>query len=941
MVEQYKYDAFISYTHRETVTKRQSDKQIAHALHRFLESYQPPKEYKEQRISRVFIDTDELPTSSNLGAQITTELQQSRFLIIICSHEYQQSEYCKAELEYFLKIHNGSTLNVLVVLADGEPKDVFPAVLLPDADINQNPLLMRIEPLGADVRGLSMFKDKRKINREFLRIAAPIFGCGFDDLYRRHLRRKRQRIVLASILSLFFVAATFTYITVKNQQIAKEASQKHLNQAVMVSDKVQSILSNDGGASVDEQSALLLASTYIQQPELDDQPILKFSLASAVAQSALNANTKIFPRVLYLTYPYEDQRTTSSVFYYIAPSDTVLFADARDAKETVLYDAKTGAILRSLGHTSMIITKDAHYLFAYQNQYALDGTIARAVTLTDLFTLRDIITKPLDEITPDDDIITQGCGDSGPFAIYNGDTFLYAFKADGAEISQSEYESAFESPDNWKNASASPYEIVMPREEDVCYVTDLNGTVLLKLPKEIGYYSFSTDYSRMVYVLDNYVKVLDTSNWSEIASFLCPTSSTEKLLSTYILDANKNLISLMIEDTEAQEGSEQRFISVYDIANDSYLLKDEPGYRLDNQQGDRFYICSHGKLSAFTYHESNVRQASYILKMSVQNGTALVKNNESMQLIQLNNGTALLRWDPATQELVSTPDLNDILESGDSNKICLYGGKGDMEWAKDAEGKVDCIAISDDASTIAYASGSEIHLLNHQGADLDEYSLSFTPDYIAVSGNSVYAATRSEGVLIQDGTILALGSDLPFGEGQFIGNLLLMLDPLQSALNFVVCDLQGKIVYRPVNCVGYYQYAANTGWLAIQECSPSENPYPSLSMMRVSGTSIESAPSFDMGNQYDSFLFDQTGQYLTITGDTETTVYQLEQNNQILKIYGVAGIYQEGRMFARFATESGVFSQSLDLDDMLAYATQKLTSEHGLRAITTEEMLFP
>jgi len=940
MVEQYKYDAFISYTHRDPATPRQSDQQIAHLLHQFLERYHPPKKYKDQRIRRVFIDTDELPTSSDLAAQITTELQQSRFLIIVCSHEYQQSIYCKAELEYFLKIHNGNTQNVLVVLADGEPKDVFPAALLPDADIQQNPLLMRIEPLGADVRGFGKVKDSQKMNKEFLRIAAPIFGCGFDDLYRRHLRRKRKNVLLSCALFLLVLGGIVTLVIEKNRQITLQADQKHQQQAEMVADKVKTILSNKEGARVDAQSALLLASTYIQQPDLANQSALEYALVSAVAQSALNENTNVFPRVLYLKYPYEDQGITGSIFYCIAPSDTVLFADTRDAKEAVLYDVQTGAKLRDIGHAQMTITNDAHYLFAYQNEYAADNTVVRTITLTDLYTLQNVFSKPLTEVAPDDHIITTVCGNDGPFAVYNDSEFLCAFLSDGTEISQSEFEDAFHSSNSLVDESPAPFDIVLPRKEDVCYVTDRDGTVLLTLPKDIGYYSFSTDYSRMVYVLDNIVTVLDTSTWSVIDTFPCPTSSTDILSSTYILDANPNLISLMMEKTDVNDGSDPNYVCVYDIATDTYLLQDEPGYRLDDQRGNRFYLCSRGQLSAFTYKEDNMRQLGDILKMSVQNGTALVESSEWIQLLQMENGTSLLRCDPATQQLVYSPDLSNLLVSGVDQGICLYGKKGNTEWSMETDGVVDCLAISEDASTIAYGSGTEIHLLNLQGSSQGEYTLSFTPKYLAISGNSVYAATSSEGVLIVDGTVLKLDSALPFGRGQFIGDRLVMLDQMQSALNFVVCDLSGKVVYRPVNGVGSFQYAAKTGLLAIQECSQNGYPYPSIIVMKVTETSIDLFENFEMLNQYDQFLFDQTGKYLTITGENGTSVYQLEQNKQIMQLYGVKGIYQEGCMFASFATDKGVFSQLLDHDHLLAYATQRLTSEHGLREITADEIVI-
>ena len=102
--KEYKYNAFISYRHCDL------DKFVAENLHRLLESYELPKEIKEKlkiegrTIRRVFRDQEELPLSSNLEDPILDALNDSKYLIVICSPRLKDSLWCKKEIETFDKV---------------------------------------------------------------------------------------------------------------------------------------------------------------------------------------------------------------------------------------------------------------------------------------------------------------------------------------------------------------------------------------------------------------------------------------------------------------------------------------------------------------------------------------------------------------------------------------------------------------------------------------------------------------------------------------------------------------------------------------------------------------------------------------------------------------------------------------------------------------------
>ena len=74
-MREYPYDAFISYRHLP------ADIAVAEKLQTFLERHKK----KNGEKLRIFRDRTELPTSSDLGNQIQRALEDSRFLILVCS----------------------------------------------------------------------------------------------------------------------------------------------------------------------------------------------------------------------------------------------------------------------------------------------------------------------------------------------------------------------------------------------------------------------------------------------------------------------------------------------------------------------------------------------------------------------------------------------------------------------------------------------------------------------------------------------------------------------------------------------------------------------------------------------------------------------------------------------------------------------------------------
>jgi len=228
-LEEMKYDAFISYRHCEL------DQFVAVTLHKELEAFRLPKSIQKQlevkgiekkKIERVFRDRDELPITNNLADPITNALRNSEFLLVICSPRLSQSMWCRKEIETFISMHGRE--RVFAVLIEGEPDESFPEELLYEerktVDENGVEKMERIpiEPLAADVRGKNKSEIRKKIKEEVIRLAAPMFGCSYDDLKQRHRERMMRRIitgacVVSAIFGSFGIVSTTMALRIQKQ----------------------------------------------------------------------------------------------------------------------------------------------------------------------------------------------------------------------------------------------------------------------------------------------------------------------------------------------------------------------------------------------------------------------------------------------------------------------------------------------------------------------------------------------------------------------------------------------------------------------------------------------------------------------------------------------------------------------------------------------------
>lgn len=282
--KKYTYDAFISYRHTEL------DKFVAETLHKRMEAFKLPKNInrdviKREKIERVFRDKDELPLASNLEDPIVAALEESEYLVVICSPRLKESMWCKKEIQTFIEMHGRR--NILAVLIEGEPADSFPDELLyeerttTDENGNVETVKVPIEPLAADFRG----KDKKEIEKamktEILRLLAPMFGVSFDDLRQRHREQRIRKIITISSIAAIFGIAFGIYSTATAIRIQQQAELLAKQQAYTLADTALELYEkNDRLGGI---STAYMALTEYQGVKMPKTPEAEAALAKCMS----------------------------------------------------------------------------------------------------------------------------------------------------------------------------------------------------------------------------------------------------------------------------------------------------------------------------------------------------------------------------------------------------------------------------------------------------------------------------------------------------------------------------------------------------------------------------------------------------------------------------------------------------------------------------------
>jgi len=295
------YRAFISYSHR--------DERIATWLHRSLEAYRVPSKAVgvttrvgrvPLRLTPVFRDREELPASSDLGSVVTTALESSMFLIVICSPSAVASRWVDGEILAFKRTHGEG--RILALIVDGEPnassspatadKECFPHGLRyqlgADGELSDQPA----EPIAADLRP---GKDGKRLAK--LKLVAGLTGLGLDDLVQRENQRRVRNLAMitaAAVVGMIFAIGLAIYA---NQRRIEANEQRQIAERESATARAASdflvgtfVLSNPATENPRTITAFTILDRSAQriQTELAGQPMVQARLIDTLGQAYNN-----------------------------------------------------------------------------------------------------------------------------------------------------------------------------------------------------------------------------------------------------------------------------------------------------------------------------------------------------------------------------------------------------------------------------------------------------------------------------------------------------------------------------------------------------------------------------------------------------------------------------------------------------------------------------
>ena len=179
MKEEYTYYAFVSY--------RSSDKKWAKWLQEKIEGYRLPTTIQHEN----------------------NKLEQSKYLLVICSPRSAQSPWVGAEIDTFVEM--GRRDHIIPIIVEGRPYSNDPATEC------YNPSLLKHFPhsdnidedqeiLGVNIHEEGSGSAYMKRERAVMQVVSRMLGVSFDRIWQRQKRRIIRRAVL-SVLGSILVAA--------------------------------------------------------------------------------------------------------------------------------------------------------------------------------------------------------------------------------------------------------------------------------------------------------------------------------------------------------------------------------------------------------------------------------------------------------------------------------------------------------------------------------------------------------------------------------------------------------------------------------------------------------------------------------------------------------------------------------------------------------------
>ena len=206
MSNEKKRYAFISYNHK--------DVKWAKWLQDKLESYKLPSdihnEFEDSRYLRpVFRDKTDLNTGI-LANELRKELEESKYLVVICSPNSAKSAWVSDEVKAFIEM--GRLDFIIPFIVSGTPHNYKDRDCNSPYDDECYPTFLRqYTQQHPELELLGISADEVGKEKAFIRVVSRMLGVSFDVLWKRHDRDKRNRRIVSAICTCILLFLTYWF----------------------------------------------------------------------------------------------------------------------------------------------------------------------------------------------------------------------------------------------------------------------------------------------------------------------------------------------------------------------------------------------------------------------------------------------------------------------------------------------------------------------------------------------------------------------------------------------------------------------------------------------------------------------------------------------------------------------------------------------------------
>lgn len=262
----YQYFAFISYQH--------NDEKWAKWLQKQLENYKLPTNIRNHRpdipqyIRPVFRDKSDL-CGAKLHDSLMKALNQSKYLIVICSPHSSNSTWVNHEAQFF--IDNNRESDIIPFIVDGIPYSNDRATeCLPES-------ISRLKGIR-ELLAVNINENGR--DAAVIKVISRITELNFDSLWQRHKRDlRRQKNTKTAIISCITILTSIISMILykQNSTISQQNYRLLINQAIAVSDAANRLVT-EGDIYTAHMLALEILPDDVSKPDRPLVPEAEYAL---------------------------------------------------------------------------------------------------------------------------------------------------------------------------------------------------------------------------------------------------------------------------------------------------------------------------------------------------------------------------------------------------------------------------------------------------------------------------------------------------------------------------------------------------------------------------------------------------------------------------------------------------------------------------------------